>query len=1291
MTDAVENLRLLLVEDDPGDQVIVRESLHGSGVGITAVTRLRDALDALSQTPFHVVMLDLGLPDSDGPGGVARLAERFPDVPVVVLTGRDDDDAAAAALQEGAQDYVVKGSTPAQRLDRVVRNAIERKRLQDQLGRTLRRQSALIDLGRLALEGSSLDGLAVPVGQAVARALQVDVVGLVVRGDLGYRVLGGHGWSDGQVPFDLPEDALPLADEALEAGESRVCADVAGALGADSPLARLGFGSAIAAVIPGGERAVGALAVFDRQPRTFRPSEVDFVEAMARAVGEAHRRTMAEDALRERIKEQTAVAAVARLVQRHPHGGALVREAAAALLPAMQYPELAGVEVHVDDDVAAVGVDDPAVELRVPIRVGDRLRGRIRVGYAADRPFLDEERSMLHTVAESLGTWVAAEDGEQARRASEDQLRALLEQQPGSVWTTDRDLVITSVVGTRTTSGGIDGADVVGQSILDVSARDERAAPVEEAHRLALSGGNASYSWVRDGRTWHAQVGPLRDAEGEIVGVIGGATDVSDRVEVDRQLEESRQRLQGLFDHALEAIFLFDDDRRYVDANPAALRLVGLPREEVVGCRLGELTDLGDTDLPATMYARMRRDGQAQVQQRLLRADGNVVVVELNAVADIVPGLHLLTARDVTDERAAKAALRSSEERFRSLVEHASDVVAILDADANIRFISPPVERIAAFRPEELVGRHVSEVLPDVDARALAEHWPLVLGSTEPLGPYVHRARHRDGGWRYVEVVHTNRLADPAIGGVIVNLRDVTERVRTEEALRESEERFRRLAENAPDVIYRLALRPEPRLEYLSPAVEALTGYPAEHFSTDAEAARPLLLDGAAIVAGDDGTPVTTRLRIRHRDGSIRHVERRAVVVRDREGDPVAIEAIARDVTETHQAEQALRTSEARLGHVLATMSEGLLMFDRSGRVTYVNDAAERLFEAPRDALVGRRYDDPAWALEDPDGAPLPPEQRAVQRVLVTREPLHGLLVSRVGTDGTRIVWETNAAPLVDASGELGGVVVSLREVTERLQVDRALRAALEREREAAEHLRQVDQMKTGFLQAVSHELRTPLTGVLGFSVLLQRHAELPEEQLTRLLARLEANARKLDRLLGDLLDVDRLSRGTLEARRAPTDLEDLLERTIADLDAAAGRVRLLESRVTAALDGPRTERIIENLVLNALRHTDGEVQVRAEAVDDGVLLTVADRGPGVPDDQKAVVFEPFRQGDTPASRVGGAGIGLTVVRTFAELHGGRAWVEDRPGGGALFRVLLPAEVTSATPVAATVHPRPTA
>jgi PAS domain S-box-containing protein len=292
-----------------------------------------------------------------------------------------------------------------------------------------------------------------------------------------------------------------------------------------------------------------------------------------------------------------------------------------------------------------------------------------------------------------------------------------------------------------------------------------------------------------------------------------------------------------------------------------------------------------------------------------------------------------------------------------------------------------------------------------------------------------------------------------------------------------------------------------------------------------------------------------------------------------------------------------------------------------------------------------------------------------------TGDPWHAEY--RVFAKDGRVVWLRDHAVLVRGEGGepdfWQGFYI---DVTEQKLAEAATHEALDRERQAAVELRAVDTMKNTFLDAVSHELRTPLAAVIGIALTLRRAgSRLAEEDTADLVGRLVANAGKLDRLLTDLLDLDRLSKGIVAPQRSRTNLAALVGRIAEEWRQRSGRrLEVLVEPVVAWVDAAKVERIVENLLVNADRHTtpDTPVWVKLARRGEGALLAVEDAGGGVPRELRAALFEPFRQGPGAHAHTLGVGIGLSLVARFAELHGGRAWVEDRPGGGASFRVLLP-------------------
>ena len=283
-----------------------------------------------------------------------------------------------------------------------------------------------------------------------------------------------------------------------------------------------------------------------------------------------------------------------------------------------------------------------------------------------------------------------------------------------------------------------------------------------------------------------------------------------------------------------------------------------------------------------------------------------------------------------------------------------------------------------------------------------------------------------------------------------------------------------------------------------------------------------------------------------------------------------------------------------------------------------------------------------------------------------------------VGKDGGVIWIHEEAEALEDEHGHPVNLQGVMYDVTEQKLAEAQLVKALDAEKEAAAGLRVLHEMQNSFLQAVSHDLRTPLTSILGCALTLE--GSLAQESLSRedehdLIGRIAANSRKLHRLLTNLLDLDRMSRGIVAPNRDDVDVLDILTRVVQETSTETHPIELMTTEpVPARVDAAQVERIVENLVANAIRYTPNGTPIWVEATGQGesVLLVVEDAGPGVPVELRGSIFEPFRQGNEVVSHSPGVGIGLSLVTRFAELHGGRAWVEDREGGGASFRVYLP-------------------
>ncbi|MEX2101015.1 MAG: PAS domain-containing protein [Actinomycetota bacterium] len=508
--------------------------------------------------------------------------------------------------------------------------------------------------------------------------------------------------------------------------------------------------------------------------------------------------------------------------------------------------------------------------------------------------------------------------------------------------------------------------------------------------------------------------------------------------------------------------------------------------------------------------------------------------------------------------------------------------------------------------------------------------------------------------------------------------------------LREAEARYRALVEQLPAIVYsEVPDENSPtgfRDVYISPQTVDKLGYTAAEWQNDPtlwqKVAHPDDLPDLLVEeerSNDTGNAFSSTYRMVARDGGVLWFHDDAVRVTDPETGLETWKGIMLDITEQKLAEEHLREAEARYRTLIEQIPSIVYRseFTTNGRWLYVSPQIERILGfTPEEWLL---HPHPFATFCHPHD--LERINEAEERSHLTGEPFKAEYRLRANDDRWR--WILDEADVVrGAEGEPLHMQGLMFDITDRKAAEERVREALERERAANQRLEALDVLKNTLLHTVSHDLKNPLTAIhAAASTLRDLGDKLAESDRRELIGTLISRSERMNELLSDLLDLDRLDRGALEPRRAPLETAALIERVVAECDAAKGRAVEIEASVEpVSLDRTKVERIVDNLLRNALRYAPANTPIRIEATVEGDALTLAveDRGPGVPDAEKDEIFRAFRRGAGSQASPEGTGIGLSLVDRFAELHGGRAWVEDREGGGASFRVLLPGHDTSA-------------
>jgi len=495
--------------------------------------------------------------------------------------------------------------------------------------------------------------------------------------------------------------------------------------------------------------------------------------------------------------------------------------------------------------------------------------------------------------------------------------------------------------------------------------------------------------------------------------------------------------------------------------------------------------------------------------------------------------------------------------------------------------------------------------------------------------------------------------------------------------------RYRALVEQIPAITYTQVEDPDSptgfRDVYISPQTFDILGYTPEEWQADPElwiyATHPD--DRARVVAEDIEAAATrgvfrTEYRMIARDGRIVWFRDEARLVQDENGTGIW-QGVMLDVTAQKESEQTNLETQAKYRALVEQIPAIVYLgeFGPQGEWLYISPQIEHVLGyTPEEWL---RHPHPLASFTHPDDLPaVRAEEERAQREgdafraeyrMLTKDGLWRWIL-----DEAHVVRGLDDTPLY-----MQGLMY---DTTERKAVEEALKSALVREQAATEQLRKLDGIKATLLRVISHDLKAPLTAVLGASATLSRLNEtLSKLDRDSLLHTISDRAKKMEQVLSDLVDMERLEQGVVEPKRFPTDIGRLVRHIATDEFLTGEREIVVEAAkdLMIAVDASKVERMVENLITNAVRHTprDSRVWVKVEPHEGGALMSVEDEGRGVPDDLKEAVFQPFTR--APGTSAPGTGIGLSIVGRFAEMHGGKAWVEDRPGGGASFRIYLPA------------------
>lgn len=740
--------------------------------------------------------------------------------------------------------------------------------------------------------------------------------------------------------------------------------------------------------------------------------------------------------------------------------------------------------------------------------------------------------------------------------------------------------------------------------------------------------------------------------------------DITRHKKMEKDLKESEERFSKVFQHSPEVILITDlTDGTILEANDSFFRLTGYSRHEVIGRRFSDLgmwVDLQDMENLNRAIKENRIISNLEYKFRMKSGEIRTWLFS-GEIINIGGELRVLSVNiDITERKKMEDRFRFSDVALKSIHEG----IIAMDNDFKITYWNEMCEQMLGIKAADAMGKEISDIVTIVESYEgqNRKHLELLLEKGFCREEQLYRTSRGDI-WMDAQC-QTIEYSGKRYGWLTL-LSDISARKQAEEALKQSEERYRELINTSPDAI--ISVDSEMKIIIWNSGAEKIFGY------TEKEAlGQPFLMiipEESRVKAVDlfnglsksvvrVGADQITYLMCVRKNGSRVPIE--LSIFTRKAGNAIITTGILRDITLRKESEEALKRSEEKYRELINTSNDTIISLDPQMRFIVWNYGAEKLLGYNEEEILGKSI-----------MTIFPPEvQKDMAKELIRlKQPAAGSTVNNVFE--TTVIKKDGSAVPVDVSasarktGEGSIITAIIRDITLR--------------KEAEAKLRQIDQMKSEFLSNVSHELRTPLQSICGFTRLILS-GEVPDTTTQQeFLEIIDQEALHLGHLINSLLDMTRLESGHFQIYRQPAAIRNTINDSLKMFQSLARQKNIeFHEEISPELpvmhvDVERMRQVIINLVGNAIKYSEpgGSINITANTIDNELVFSVTDHGAGIREENIKHLFERFYRAEGDTAR-GGTGLGLFISRQIIEAHGGRIWVESKIGKGSTFSFALP-------------------
>ena len=779
----------------------------------------------------------------------------------------------------------------------------------------------------------------------------------------------------------------------------------------------------------------------------------------------------------------------------------------------------------------------------------------------------------------------------------------------------------------------------------------------QEPYELELVHKNGSKVWVE------VREAPVVE-NGNTIAIVGSLDDITERKRAEETLTKSEKKYYDIFKYAPTGIYQSTRDDCFISVNDKLTMILGYDStDELLRQKISRdvYFDAQERQKLIEKFEALGSVFNHEVLWKKKNSDPIWISLTSHAVKDESMGTLYFEGfvEDITERKLIEEALKESENKFRSVIEEAVEIVFTVDNRGYFTYVNPAGIKSSGYSLEELTKlKYLDLVEPNYKQKAklnyLRQYKERISVTTEDY-PFCTKSGEIKWFNQNVRLI----LENDDVKGFYAISRDITEQRKAEEALRENEEKFRSLVESINEVFY--IADKDGKITYCSPNITPATGFELNEILGNSFLRMIAPIDRRSVMNHYlDMTKKTESdtmqvFRVRCKDGKIIWAEQITHIVRDLNGNVVEYRNVTRNITDRKIAEGELN----KLSSAVEQSPVSVIITNKDGNIEYVNkkfcaatgySKQEVLGKNPR--ILNSGYHDKKFYAD-------------LWNTIIDGNNWQGEMRNKKRTG--ELFWESALiSPLVDYAGEITNYIAVKEDITEK-------KLLMEELIEAKDKAESSNKLKDAFIANMSHEIRTPLNGILGLtSVIKSLYADHIKEDEESIFSGIDHSSKRIIRTVDMILNYSRVQTGEFPIKPLDIELSVICENLVKEF-AVTAKSKLLElsfenrcgNSTTIFGDEYSVTHSISNLIDNAIKYTEnGFIKIILyKGSDNEILLEIKDSGIGIGKEYLSHIFEPYQQEHLGYGRAyEGVGLGLSMVKKFLSLNKADICVESEKG-----------------------------